>query len=151
MPQSLAQIYLHIVFSTKHRQPLLQDKALREEAHAYLGGTCRELGAPSLGVGGVEDHVHILCRMSRVLSVADLVRDLKRESSKWVKTKSAELADFHWQDGYGVFSLSPAHVAPLQGYVAGQQEHHRKESFQDEFRRLLKLYEVEYDERYVWD
>ena len=151
MPQSLAQIYLHIVFSTKHRTPFLQDKALRVELHAYLVGACRNLDSPSLRIGGVEDHVHVLCCLSRTRTVADVVRELKRESSKWLKTKDKELAAFHWQDGYGAFSISPAHVGTLTEYIANQEQHHAQTSFQDEYRRLLKKYGVEYDERYVWD
>jgi len=151
MPQSLAQIYLHIVFSTKHRRPFLFDPALRAETHKYLGGTCRDLDSPSLVVGGVEDHIHILCRFSRTQTVAVLVRELKRESSKWIKTKDTGLQDFHWQDGYGAFSISPGHVEALRAYIANQEEHHKRESFQDELRRLLKKYGVDYDERYVWD
>src|SRR5262249_31114034 len=145
------QIYLHIVYSTKHRHPFLREPALRAEVHKCLGGICRNLDSPSLGVGGIEDHVHILCRLSRTLTVADLVRELKRDSSKWLKTKGQELADFHWQDGYGAFSISPGHVEAVVAYVANQEEHHRRASFQDEFRRLLKKYAVEHDERHVWD
>jgi REP-associated tyrosine transposase len=151
MPQSLAQIYVHVVFSTKGRRRYLQDRALRAELHAYLGGTCRNVECPSLVVGGVEDHVHLLCRLSKTCSVADLVRELKRESSKWLKTKSTELSDFHWQDGYGAFSVSPDRVEKVREYIAGQEEHHRAESFQDELRRLLRLSGLEWDERYVWD
>ena len=151
MPQSLAKVYLHLVFSTKHRRPFLQDAVLRERLHAYLAGTCRNLDSPSLQVGGVEDHVHILCLLSRTHSVAETVRELKRESSKWVKEQAAALAAFHWQDGYGAFSVSPSHVGSLKKYIACQQEHHRRESFQDELRRLLRKYGVEFDERYVWD
>lgn len=151
MSQSLAQIYVHIVFSTKGRRRYLRDRALRTELHAYLGGACRNLDCPSLVVGGVEDHVHILCRLGRTQSIANLVRELKRESSKWIKGKSAELFDFHWQDGYGAFSISPGHVEKLRRYIATQEEHHRQESFQDEFRRLLGLYGIEWDDRYVWD
>jgi REP element-mobilizing transposase RayT len=124
---------------------------LRTEANNYLGGACRNLECPSLCVGGTADHVHILCRLSRTSSVADLVRELKRESSKWLKTKGPELADFHWQDGYGTFSISPGHVEQLRTYIATQEEHHREESFQDEFRRFLSIYGIEWDERYVWD
>jgi REP element-mobilizing transposase RayT len=151
MPQSLAQIYLHIVFSTKERQPFLQQEALRNEMHAYLGGICREMQSPSLIVGGVADHVHLLCRMSRTDSVAHVLQELKRESSKWIKTRDPELADFHWQNGYGAFSLSPGHVPVVTTYITRQEEHHQKVSFQDEYRRLLKKYGLEYDERYVWD
>ncbi len=151
MPQSLAQVYLHLVFSTKDRRPFLQRRPLREELHRYLGGTCRALDSPSLIVGGVADHVHLLCRLSRTHSLAELLHGLKRESSKWLKEREPELADFHWQAGYGAFSISPAHVEPVRAYIANQEEHHRTVSFQDELRRLLKKYGVEYDERYLWD
>ncbi|MEZ6054516.1 MAG: IS200/IS605 family transposase [Planctomycetaceae bacterium] len=151
MPQSLAQIYLHIVFSTKDRRPFLQNESLRDELHKYLGGICRKLGAPSLIIGGVEDHVHLLCRFSRTLTVADLVRDLKRDSSKWIKPKEAGVKTFDWQSGYGAFSVSPSHVEALTVYIANQIEHHRSETFQDEFRRLCQKYGVAVDERYVWD
>jgi putative transposase len=149
MSQSLAKVYLHIVFSTKNRQPFLADKTLREECHAYLAGTCKNLGSPSLKVGGVADHVHILCFLSKTQAIADLVKELKRESSQWLKTKG--LSSFYWQNGYGAFSISPSHIDALREYIQNQEEHHRTESFQDEFRRLLEKYEVEFDERYVWD
>src|SRR5438874_8787889 len=110
MPQSLAQIYLHIVFSTKDRYPFLHDRTIRDESHKYLGGTCNNLDCPVLRVGGVADHVHILCRLDRTITVADLVRELKRESSQWLKTKAPDLASFYWQNGYSAFSISPAHV-----------------------------------------
>lgn len=97
------------------------------------------------------DHVHILCRLSRKMSIADLVAELKRESSKWIKVRDPRQAKFHWQDGYGAFSISPSHVEALREYIRNQQEHHRQENFQDEFRRLLGKYGVEYDGRYVWD
>src|SRR5438034_8041869 len=121
MSQSLAQLYLHIVFSTKERRPFLQDRAIREETYHYLGGTCNDLGCPILRVGGVADHVHLLCRLGRTISIADLVQGLKRESSKWLKTKAADLADFYWQNGYGAFSISPRHVEPLRQYIAKQE------------------------------
>src|SRR5262245_57212973 len=108
MPQSLAQIYVHIVFSTKHRRPFLADKTLRASCHAYLAGTCKRRGSPALKVGGTDDHVHILCTLSREESISVLVRELKRESSKAMKEKSPELRDFYWQAGYGAFSVSPA-------------------------------------------
>jgi REP element-mobilizing transposase RayT len=151
MSQSLAQIYLHVVFSTKHRAPRLIDPTLRERTHAYLVGVCANLDSASIRVGGVEDHVHILCRLSKTLSVSDLVRELKRESSKWLKEQSPDLADFYWQHGYGAFSISPGHVPALTSYIENQVEHHKQEEFQAEFIRLLKLYDAEYDERYLWD
>jgi putative transposase len=149
--QSLAQIYLHIVFSTKHRQPFLIDRELRERTHAYLVGVCRNLESPPLRVGGVEDHVHVLCCLSKVLSPSELVRELKRESSKWLKEQSTDLANFYWQNGYGMFSLSHGHVPALITYIANQEEHHREEKFQDEFLRLLKLNGSNYDPERLWD
>ena len=151
MSQSLARVYLHVVFSTKNRAPFLTDRGLRQETHAYLAGACRNVGVPSLIVGGVEDHLHISCYMSRTITMADFVAEIKRESSKWIKTKDDTLSDFHWQSGYGIFSISPSHVGDLRRYIEDQEEHHRHESFQDEYRRLLKKYDIEYDERYVWD
>lgn len=151
MPQSLVRIYLHIAFSTKERHTFLRDPQTREATHAYLAGTCKNLDCPSLLVGGVADHVHILCRLAKVTSVADLIKELKRESSKWVKQQARDLRDFYWQNGYGAFSISPSHVDALREYIRSQEEHHHTESFQDEFRRLCAKYGVEIDERYVWD
>jgi REP element-mobilizing transposase RayT len=151
VPQSHAQIYLHLVFSTKDRRRFLHDPALRDELQRYLGGTCNNLDCPVLCVGSVGDHVHIACRFGRTISVADLVRELKRESSKWLKTKDPDLAEFHWQNGYGAFSVSPSHVDPLRHYIATQEEHHRVLTFRDEYRGLLRKYGIEWDERYVWD
>jgi putative transposase len=142
---------VHIVFSTKNRAPFLKDRALRSGLHAYLKGTCNNQGSPSLCVGGTEDHVHILCRLSKTLDVASLIRELKRDSSKWIKDENPRLADFYWQKGYGAFSVSPSHVDGLIQYIDSQEEHHRRETFQDEFRRLCKKYGVDIDERYVWD
>ena len=149
MPQSLAKIYLHLVFSTKNREPSPGRRYLRTQCHSYLAGTCKARGSPSLIIGGVADHVHILCMLGREESVAVLIRELKRESSKALK--EIGLPTFYWQRGYGAFSVSPSHVDALKNYILRQEAHHRKESFQDEFRRLLKKYGVEYDERYVWD
>ena len=151
MPQSLAQIYVHLVFSTKNRQPFLADRDLRERMHAYLAGTAQGLGSPALIVGGVEDHVHILCNLSRTRTVAETVKELKRESSIWIKKESPQAREFDWQDGYGAFSISPSHVKALKRYIQDQEQHHKNESFQDELRRLLKKYGINYDERYLWD
>jgi REP element-mobilizing transposase RayT len=151
MPQSFVQIYLHIVFSTKNRAPFFQDKTLRGNLHGYLGGTCRNLDSPSLAIGGVEDHVHIHCRLSKMQSVSELIRELKRDSSKWVKEQDPKLHSFYWQQGYGVFSISPSHVEVLKEYIHNQEEHHRTETFQDEFRRLCRKYGLAIDERYAWE
>ena len=151
MSQSLVQIYLHIVFSTKNRQPFLRDKEFRARTRAYLAGICTNLDCPALIIGGVEDHLHLLCRFGKTIEVATLVRELKRDSSKWIKENDERLDDFHWQSGYGAFSVSPWHVEILKEYIVNQEEHHRRESFQDEFRRICRKYGVEIDERYVWD
>ena len=150
MPQSLVQIFVHIVFSTHERRPFLKQESHKKEAFRILGGICNDMDCPVLRVGGVEDHVHILSRLGKKVDVAELIKELKRRSSITIKTLSPELHEFYWQDGYGAFSVSPGHVDPLLVYIANQEEHHKKESFQDEFRRLLKLYGLEWDERYVW-
>jgi len=151
MSQSLAQIYLHVVFSTKHRRPYLQDDEFRDRTHAYLAGICKGQVSPSVAVGGPQDHVHLLLRLAKTLDVASLVRELKRDSSKWIKAENRLLDDFYWQDGYGAFSVSPSHAETLKTYIANQMEHHRQESFQDEFRRVCLKYGLTIDERYVWD
>ena len=151
MSQSLAKILLHVVFSTKDRRPLLRDRALREEMHRYLGGILSELDCLPIIVGGVEDHVHLLCTLSRTCAPAEMVKEVKRSSSLWIKTRAPELADFAWQSGYGVFSIGFSQIEEVRRYIAGQEDHHRKLTFQDEFRRLLQRYEVSFDEAYVWD
>jgi putative transposase len=129
----------------------LRDRPLREELHSYLGGILANLDCQPLIVGGVEDHVHLLFVLSRTEKPADVVKETKRGSSVWLKAKSPDLADFAWQNGYGIFSIGQSQVDDARAYIAGQEEHHRKVSFQDEFRRLLERCKVEYDERYVWD
>jgi REP element-mobilizing transposase RayT len=151
MPQSLAQIYVHLIFSTKDREPLLSDDAVRKQTHAYLAGICRQQDCPAVVIGGVADHVHILNRLGRTIDLATLVREIKRDSSKWIKENDRRLGAFHWQAGYGAFSVSPSHVDALVAYIEAQEQHHRVVSFQDEFRRICKKYGVEIDERYVWD
>ena len=128
----------------------VKNEEFRQLTHAYLAGICANLDCPSLKTGGVEDHVHILCRFGKSIALKDLLRDLKRDSSKWVKAQESRLTTFQWQLGYGAFSISPSHVEPLIQYIANQEEHHRQETFQDEFRRLCKNYGLPIDERYVW-
>jgi REP element-mobilizing transposase RayT len=151
MPQSLVQIYLHVVYSTKHREPFLGDPAVREQMHSYLAGICGNLDSPALIIGGVADHVHLLCRLGKNIKVPDLLQEMKRGSSIGIKEVVPALSSFHWQGGYGAFSISPSHVAGLTQYIQGQEEHHRHVSFQDEFRELCRKYGVELDERYAWD
>ena len=151
MPQSLARILVHTVFSTKDRRPLLRDKPLREELHRYLGGILTNHDCQPIIIGGVEDHVHLLSTLARTCQAAEMVKEAKRGSSLWLKSRSSELRDFAWQTGYGVFSIGQSQVDSVRNYIAGQEEHHKRISFQDEFREFLNRYEVEFDERYVWD
>jgi REP element-mobilizing transposase RayT len=151
MPQSLAKILVHVVFSTKDRRPFLRNPEFRFELHRYLGGILNNLDCQPILVGGVEDHVHLLCMLSRTCEAAAMVKEVKRSSSLWLKMKGSELQDFHWQNGYGIFSIGFSQIDSVRNYIANQEEHHRKVSFQDEFRLLLKRYEIECDERYVWD
>jgi REP element-mobilizing transposase RayT len=137
MPQSLAKILVHTVFSTKERRPYLQDRALREEMHAYVGGIASNLGCQPIIVGGVEDHVHVLSSLARTLSPADMVKEIKRGSSLWIKSKSPHLEEFSWQNGYGIFSIGFSQIPVVKEYIATQEEHHHRISFQDEFRKRL--------------
>lgn len=151
MPQSLSAVYLHLVFSTKHREPWLADAALRMELHAFLGAVSKQLNCPPVAVGGVADHVHVLASVGRGVTQSDWVKELKRVSSRWLKERDARLGGFAWQGGYGVFSVSPSALEAVEKYIANQEAHHRKVTFQDEFRKFLQMHRVVWDERYVWD
>ena len=151
MPQSLANLLVHLVFSTFERLPFLADPGLREEMHRYLGGIVNEKGGQSLGVGGVSDHVHLLVALPKTASVADLVRDLKRASSIWIKGRSPSLGNFAWQGGYGAFSVGQIEFKVVRDYIQNQEEHHKARSFQNEYRAFLDKYGIAYDERYVWE
>ena len=150
MPQSLAKILVHLVFSTKNRKPWLVEN-LREDLHAYIGGIVQKLNGTLLIAGSVADHIHLLVAHPRTCTPSELIQQIKTGSSKWLKTKDAQFAAFHWQSGYGIFSISPSHRVELEAYIANQAEHHRKVTFQDEYRRLLKKYDLQFDENYLWD
>ena len=151
MAQSLARIWTHLIFSTKERFPFLSDPAVRADMHAYLGTVLRNHDCQTLVVGGTTDHAHSLFTLSRNYAIAEIVKEVKRTSSAWIKTMGPRYSKFHWQAGYGAFSVSQSHVVQVQRYIMNQEQHHRRKSFQDEFRAFLKMYEIEYDERYVWD
>jgi putative transposase len=150
MGQSLVKNYIHIVFSTKHRQPLIHPP-VEQELHAYLGGICNKLECTVLKVGGYTDHIHILCMLSKKITLIKLMEELKSHSSKWIKTKGEGYENFYWQDGYGAFSVKPSEVDRVIRYIENQHEHHNKNTFKDEYRKYLKKYKVEYNESYVWD
>ena len=151
MPQSLSAVYIHLVFSTKDRRPLLRDKPTRDALHSYLGGVSKQLDCPPILVGGVEDHVHLLARFGRTITQAEWVKELKRVSNLWLKERGRDYADFEWQGGYADFSVSQSNLEQVKQYIAGQEDHHRKIGFQDELRALLRKHEIEWDEKYVWD
>ena len=150
MPQSLSAVYIHLVFSTKHRQPFLRDRSLRTDLHSFLGGTSKTLECPPILVGGVKDHIHLLARFGRTITQAEWVTELKRVYNIWLKEK-AGLTGFEWQSGYADFSVSQSNLKQVERYIANQEQHHRKLSFQDEVRALLTKHEVKWDERYIWE
>lgn len=147
MPQSLSSILIHLVFSTKNREPFITDE-VEPELHKYLAIIFKACDSPAILIGGERDHLHALLTLSRTWAIADVVKETKASSSKWMKTKVGE---FQWQAGYGAFSIGQSGVAGVKKYIAEQKEHHRKRSFQEEFRGLCQKYEVEFDARYVWD
>lgn len=150
MPQSFCQIYIHLIFSTKERRRWLDD-AIRPRVHAYLATLTRDCGSPYVLVGGSDDHVHMLADIGKKLLPVNLVGKVKQESSKFVKTLGKEYGAFYWQNGYGMFSVGPTHVEQVKAYIEDQITHHRKQTFQEEFRAFLERYSISYDERYLWD
>ena len=150
MPQSLSRLIVHIVFSTKSRVPVIQ-KPFRDELYAYVGGILRNQKSPVIKIGGTADHVHILCLLSKTLPLAKIVEQTKVNSSKWLKTLGPQFKGFHWQNGYGGFSVSESSLESVAHYIDRQEEHHRKMTFQEEYLKLLERHGVGYDERYVWD
>ena len=150
MPQSLVKNYMHITFSTKNRYPFI-DMQIKEELFNYLGGICKNLECNPLIVGGHNDHIHILCLLSRKIALMKLIEELKIHSSKWIKIKGQHQQKFYWQNGYGGFSIHPDKVELVRNYISTQDEHHKKISYKDEYRVFLKEYNINYDERFVWD
>ena len=150
MPQSLHILSAHIIFSTKERRPWLT-KDIRERVWAYQSRVLQNLECDSITIGGVADHVHILCNLSKKFPTVKILEVLKKDSSKFVKTLRVDLQEFHWQDGYGLFSVSPSHLEAVKEYILNQEEHHKKETFQEEYLRILKKHHAPYDERYLWD
>ena len=148
MPQSLAAIYIHLVCSTHDRQPILATAEERRLTTAYLAEVSNRLECPALAVGAATDHVHVLARLGRTVTVADWTKELKRVSSRWAKTQG--MPTFAWQSGYGAFSVSADNVEAARRYVLAQEVHHRTMSFQDEYRQLLRDHGIEWDERFVW-
>lgn len=151
MAQSFSAVYVHIVFSTKGRHPFLVNEGVRQDLHQYIGGIVIHNGAQPLIVGGVEDHVHLLVQVGRSVTIASLVKEIKRASSIWIKEQGSEYREFHWQSGYAAFSVGHREIESVRVYIAGQVEHHRKFSFQDEYRAILIENGIELDEKYMWE
>ena len=150
MAQLLSRILIHIVFSTKDRYPFLTPD-IRSELHAYLATALRTCESPALVINSVADHVHILCNLSRTRAVCEVIEEVKKSTSKWLKTKGGILQKFFWQNGYGVFSVSPSNAERVRAYIERQELHHQDLTFEDELRALLAKHDVAFDERYLWD
>jgi len=150
MSQSLVKNLVHLVYSTKQRQPWIA-KNYRDDLYAYQAGIFKEWASPALVIGGVEDHVHALFSLSKNHALKKIVEEVKTGSSKWMKNEGPRVADFYWQGGYAAFSVSQSNVEAVKRYIKNQEEHHRKMTFQDELRELFQRHGIEFDERYVWD
>ena len=151
MPQSLSAVYVHLVFSTKDRRPFLRDPKVRAALHCQLGEISKRLECPPLLVGGVEDHIHLLARFGRNITQAEWVKELKRVSNQWLQAQDRDYEDFSWQGGYADFSVSQSNIEQVTDYIANQDHHHQKMTFQEELRALLRKHNQEWDERYIWD
>jgi len=150
MAQTLVKLYVHIIFSTKHRAPFISGE-IEPHLHAYMTGIVKGTGARLVRIGGMPDHVHLLALLAKTQTLSGLVQVIKKESSKWIKPCGEEFAEFHWQDGYGAFSVSESGVETCIRYIDNQTTHHVRLSFQQELLMLLRKHHVEYDERYMWD
>ena len=149
MAQTLTRILIHLIFSTKNRVDLITPE-IEPELYPYMGGIARNLESPALAINGTANHVHLLVSLSKNLALSKFLEHLKKDSSIWIKTKGREFANFHWQDGYGGFSIGESQVPAVKRYIARQKEHHRTVTFEEEFLAFLKKYNVPYDERYIW-
>ena len=150
MPQSLANLIVYIIFSTKDRMPFIKQN-IEKQLYSYLASIFKECDSPAIIIGGTENHVHILFSLSRKHCLSNVIEDVKKSSSKWIKTKGLDYKKFYWQNGYGAFSIGTSGKIATVNYIKNQKEHHRKKTFQEEFLKFLNKYQIKYDERYVWD
>jgi putative transposase len=150
MPQSLASVLVHLIYSTKNREPLITPD-IEPELFKYQSAVFKDMKSPAILINGTVDHVHALFRLGRTVALCDVVEEVKKSSSRWIKSKGSAFVDFQWQAGYGAFSLGESGLPAAIRYVEKQKEHHRRKSFQDEFREFLRKYKIEFDERYVWE
>ena len=150
MPRSFFQMYGHLIFSTKNRINYLDDN-IRPRLHSYMATIFRNMGCPYVHVGGAEDHIHVLFDIGKTNLLINIVREVKKDTSKFIKNIDTKYQYFYWQNGYGLFSVSPANKEKVINYIDAQMEHHKTMSFQEEFRAYLKKYNINYDEKYIWD
>jgi putative transposase len=150
MAQSLANVLVHVIFSTKNRDRLIKSD-IEDELFPYLSSIFKASRSPAHQIGGAEDHIHIVCSISRTITIAELLEEVKKSSSKWIKTKGPEYSKFAWQNGYGAFSIGQSQLPVVKKYILQQKEHHRKKTFQEEFCEFLRKYQLQFDERFVWD
>ncbi len=150
MAQSLSKLYVHIIYHIKNNSQVIIRKQEKEKLYAYMGSIIKDNESIPIKINGVEDHVHILCVMSKNIALAKLVEEIKRHSSRWIKTIDPYYTQFAWQGGYGGFSVSPSLHDKTKRYIENQEEHHKKISFKEEYLLFLKEYGIEYDEKYLW-
>jgi putative transposase len=151
MSQSLSRVLTHIIFSTKDRFAFLIDCDLQKRMHAYLARIFNENNSPAIEVGGTQDHVHILCLLSRNHAISEIIKKAKVSSSSWAKVLGGRWLKFSWQKGYGIFSIHQSQIEPIRKYIQSQAAHHRRRSFQEEYLEILRDYGIQYDERYLWE
>lgn len=150
MPQSLGKLYVHLVFSTKGRERVLQEETAGD-LHIYMGGCLKGMKCIPVEINTEPDHAHVLFLLGRTVNLSEVVGGVKKSATEWLRKQSGQYSDFHWQSGYGAFSVSQSGVGEVRAYIRNQREHHRVRTFQDEFRILLTKYQIDFDERYVWD
>lgn len=150
MSQSLVKNYVHIVFSTKQREDFIDEK-IEKELFSYIAVLCKNRDSKALQIGGTDNHIHILCLLSKKIALMKLVQEVKAHSSKWIKTKGKKYENFFWQDGYGAFSINEENVYAVKNYIKNQREHHQTKSYKDELIEMLEKQKMKYDERYLWD
>ena len=150
MAQSLVKNYLHIIFSTKLRTEFIDEK-IENELFSYIATICKDYDSPAIQIGGTDDHIHILLNLSRKFAIMKIIQEIKAHSSKWIKTKGKKYEKFFWQDGYGAFSVSQKHIFATINYIQNQREHHKNQTYKVEFLTILNKYEMDYDEKYLWD
>jgi len=150
MSLSLSNVYVHITFSTKQRKNII-DSTIETRLYEYIGGICKGLECNPIKVGGFTDHVHVLCILSKKITQMKLLEEIKKQSSLWIKKQGEQYHNFYWQRGYGIFSVNPSEIKVVENYIAKQHEHHSRKSFQDEYIAFLNKYNIEYDEKYIWE